>query len=197
MTKKYYKVKEIAEELSVSKKTIFRYIQSGQLKAHKLGQWKIYLQDYKNFLNKHQPLQRRVKIIKPTNVTVAKIPLLLSPVSAGFPSPAEDFIEESLDLNKHLIKNKPATFLVRAEGDSMIDVGIHSKDILVVDRSLEPRNGKIVIAVIDGELTVKRISTKGGKLYLMPENKSYKPIKIEKHSDFIVWGVVTNVIHKL
>lgn len=119
------------------------------------------------------------------------------PVTAGFPSPAEDYIEGKLDLNKHLIKHPAATFFVRVAGDSMIDAGIHPGDILIVDRSLEPANKKVVIAIIDGELTVKRIRINKGRIYLIPENKKYKPIEIEKEMDFDIWGVVTNVIHPL
>ena len=119
------------------------------------------------------------------------------PVAAGFPSPAEDYIEGKLDLNRHLIKHPAATFFVRVSGDSMIDAGIHPGDILIVDRSLEPADKKVVIAVIDGELTVKRIRIKKGRIYLMPENEKYKPIEIEKEMNFDIWGVVTNVIHPL
>jgi DNA polymerase V len=116
-------------------------------------------------------------------------------VAAGLPSPAEDYIEGKIDLNRHLIKNPADTFLVRVTGDSMINAGIHSGDVLVVDRSLEPQTERIVIAVLDGELTVKRINYDQGRIYLMPENPDYPIIAIEEGMNLQVWGVVTNVIH--
>lgn len=124
-------------------------------------------------------------------------PLFLATVSAGFPAPAEDYIEGRLDLNKHLIKHPAATFFVRVAGDSMTGAGIHPGDILVVDRSLEPRDANVVIAVLDGELTVKRISRRDGRLYLVPDNSLYQPLEILEGMEFEVWGVVTSVIHSL
>jgi DNA polymerase V len=123
--------------------------------------------------------------------------LFLASVSAGFPSPAEDYIEGRLDLNRHLIKHPAATFFVRVAGDSMIGSGIHPGDILVVDRALEPQDSNVVIAVIDGELTVKRISQRHGKLFLIPDNQAYEPLEIVEAMEFEVWGVVTSVIHSL
>ncbi len=125
------------------------------------------------------------------------LPLYSARVAAGFPSPADDYIEGKLDLNEHLVKHPAATFFVRVEGDSMIGAGIHSGDILVVDRSLKPCHGKIVIAVLDGELTVKRLEQRKGILRLLPENKSYPIVEITDAMDFMIWGVVTNVIHSL
>ncbi len=136
-------------------------------------------------------------IYHPDNTTKCERPLFMVPVAAGFPSPAEDYIEGKLDLNKHLIKHPAATFFVRVAGDSMIDAGIHPGDILIVDRSLEPADKKVVIAVINRELTVKRIRMSRGRIYLMPENEKYKPIEIEKEMNFDIWGVVTKVIHPL
>lgn len=124
-------------------------------------------------------------------------PLFLASVSAGFPSPAEDYIEGRLDLNRHLIKHPAATFFVRVAGDSMIGAGIHPGDILVVDRALEPQDSNVVIAVIDGELTVKRISQRNGKLFLVPDNQAYRELEIVEAMEFEVWGVVTSVIHNL
>lgn len=118
-------------------------------------------------------------------------------VAAGFPSPADDFLEDKLDLNEKLIKHPAATFFVRVAGNSMIKAGIHSGDLLIVDRSLEPRSGSIVVAVLNGDFTVKRISKKGDKLFLMPENPRYQPIEITDDSNFQVWGVVTNVIRNV
>ncbi len=136
-------------------------------------------------------------IYKPSRTTRCALPLYVTPVSAGFPSPAEDYIEGKLDLNKYLIKHPAATFFVRVTGDSMIDAGIHEGDILIVDRALEPADGSIVIAVVEGELTVKRIKKSGDKLFLVPENKQYLPLQIRAETNFEVWGVVTNVIHSL
>jgi DNA polymerase V len=118
-------------------------------------------------------------------------------VPAGFPSPAADYEEDRLDLNKHLIKHPAATFFVRAAGDSMIGAGIHCGDLLVVDRSLEPKDKSVVIAVIDGELTVKRIRIEKKKITLEPENENYSARQITEDTDFRIWGVVTNVIHAL
>ena len=127
----------------------------------------------------------------------SKIPLYGSKVAAGFPSPAEDHLEGMLDLNEHLIKHPAATFMVRVSGDSMIGAGIHDNDILVVDRSLSPENGKVAIAVVDGELTVKRILKKNGKVWLKAENPKYAPIEIKESNEVSIWGVVTNVIHQV
>ncbi len=118
-------------------------------------------------------------------------------VSAGFPSPAADYEEDKLDLNKYLIKHPAATFFVRVTGYSMTGAGIYSGDLLVVDRSLEPRDKGVVIAVIDGELTVKRIRIRKKKITLEPENENYSVQQITEDTDFQVWGVVTNVIHAL
>jgi DNA polymerase V len=123
-------------------------------------------------------------------------PLFVEQVAAGFPSPAEDYIDQSLDLNELLVRRPAATFFVRASGDSMIGAGIHSGDILVVDRSLEPANGRIVVAVINAEMTVKRIRARNGRLYLDPDNGDFAPIEVTKDMDFEVWGVVQYVIHK-
>lgn len=129
--------------------------------------------------------------------TKRKQPLFEGKVPAGFPSPAADYEEDKLDLNRYLIKNPAATFFVRVSGDSMEGAGIHHGDLLVVDRSIEPRDKSIVIAVINGELTVKRIKIKGKKVALEPENKNYPVQEIAEDTEFEVWGVVTNVIHQL
>lgn len=120
-------------------------------------------------------------------------------VAAGFPSPAENYIEEKLNLDKHLIKNKESTFFVRVSGDSMINVGIFDNDILVVDRSLIPVRQSIVIASIDGELVVKKLVKDQIKkdFYLKSENKNYPDIRLNSNSDTIIWGIVTYTIHSL
>lgn len=125
------------------------------------------------------------------------LPLYATRISAGFPSPAEDFIEQKLDLNAYLIKNPSATFLVKVNGDSMTNAGILNGDILVVDRSVNPHDGMIVIGVINGEFTVKRISRQGKKLFLQPENEKFRPVEITEGMDFQIWGVVTYAIHKI
>jgi DNA polymerase V len=125
------------------------------------------------------------------------LPLFACAVSAGFPSPADDYMECKLDLNEHLIKRPSATFFARASGDSMIGAGIHDGDLLIVDRSISPENGKIVIAAVFGDLTVKRYVRDKEKAYLYPENSKYKPIEITGEEEVYVWGVVTNVVHKV
>jgi len=123
--------------------------------------------------------------------------LFLVPVSAGYPSPADDYLDGSLDLNQHLIKHPTATFFVRVAGESMREAGIHTGDVLIVDRALTPRDGSIIIAVVNGELTVKRLSKRQGKLILVPENNQYPPLAITETTAFEVWGVVTYVIHRV
>jgi DNA polymerase V len=147
--------------------------------------------------SKEKPKLSVVEIFAPEDGEKLELPLFLESVSAGFPSPADDYLENKLDLNQHLIKNPPATFFVRVTGDSMVDAGIYSGDILVVDRSLNPKDGNIVIAVINGELTVKRISMGKNKIFLLPENQKFKPIEITGEMSFEVWGVVTTVIHSV
>jgi DNA polymerase V len=144
------------------------------------------------------PINLTVEIIyQPAQAAECKRPLFLAPVSAGFPSPADDYIENQLDLNKHLIKHPAATFFVKVKGDSMIDAGIHSGDILIVDRSLEAADKKVVIAVVNGELTVKRIRMIDKKIFLLPENCDFSSTEITESMDFTIWGVVTSVIHAL
>ncbi len=124
-----------------------------------------------------------------------QLPLYGTKISAGYPSPSDDYIEGRLDLNEHLIHHPASTFFVRVTGYSMLNAGMHPGDILVVDRSLEPRHGKIVIAALEGELTVKRLYRKAGEIRLMPENDDYEPITISSEAELHIWGVVTNVIH--
>jgi DNA polymerase V len=121
-------------------------------------------------------------------------PLYASRVPAGFPSPADDYVDQRLDLND-LIERPAATFFVKVTGDSMTGASIHDGDLLVVDRSLEATDGKIVIAAVNGELTVKRLSLKSGEVWLMPENSLYPPLQLKEGLDCVIWGVVTRVIH--
>lgn len=135
-------------------------------------------------------------VYEPDTATAVERPVWLARVPAGFPSPADDYLEGKLDLNQHLIKHPAATYFVRVTGDSMLGAGIHSGDLLVVDRSLEPADNSVVIAIVDGELTVKRLCTRQGKLWLLPDNDKYLPVEVREDS-LQVWGVVTHVIHKV
>lgn len=125
------------------------------------------------------------------------IPLYLSSIPAGFPSPADDYIESALDLNKFLVKNPPATFMVKVCGDSMSGIGINDGDILIVDRSEKASHGKIVVAVLDGELTVKRLYLKSGECRLTAENSRYADIRIGSEQDLRIWGIVTGVVRRI
>ena len=118
-------------------------------------------------------------------------------ISAGFPSPADDFKEIRISLDKELVKNQESTFYARVSGDSMLGAGIDDGDLLVIDKSLSPENGKIAVCFIDGDFTVKRIVKEKGKLYLKAENKQYKPIEIGEENELIIWGVVEYVIKKV
>ena len=137
------------------------------------------------------------EIVHPRNEVRVSRPLLGHRLPAGFPSPADDYIEKSLDLNEYLIAHPAATFFIRVEGDSMIGAGIHDNDILIVDRALEAADDSIIIAALDGYLTVKRLIKTGKKWYLHPENPDYDDIYLEEGDDFFIWGVVSYVIHKV
>ena len=126
-----------------------------------------------------------------------KVTLYLNSVCAGFPSPASDYLEGEIDLNRYLIKNPLATFIVKSQGNCMLQAGIHSGDLLIVDKSIKPKNNSIVIASIDGELTVKRIKISGKKFLLSSDNKDYGNVKINNESDIFIWGIVTKVIHNV
>ena len=124
------------------------------------------------------------------------IPLYSHSVAAGFPSPADDYIEDRLSLDEHLIQNKHATFFVRAKGNSMTGAGIFDGDLLVVDKSLPPSSGDIVIAIVDGDLTVKRLIKRNGKILLKPENPRFKEIEFVEGQELQVWGVVVSAVKK-
>lgn len=126
--------------------------------------------------------------------TALALPFVENGISAGFPSPALDFVDLSIDLNKYLIKHPSATFYGRVKGDSLKNAGIHHGDLLIIDRSVEPTNGKIAVCYLDGEFTAKRIKTAQDMLWLVAENEQYQPIKVTKENDFVIWGVVTHVI---
>lgn len=135
-----------------------------------------------------------MKVLAASTYTKCIIPFFNSGISAGFPSPADDHLEDRIDLNRELIKHKDATFFGRVEGDSMKNAGIEHGDLLIIDKSLEPRNGKIAVCFIDGEFTVKRIKVENEVVWLIAENEKYKPIKVTKDNDLVIWGIVVHVI---
>ena len=124
-----------------------------------------------------------------------KIPLLSDSISAGFPSPADDYAEENIDLNEHLISNPFSTFFLRVKGESMINAGIKDNDLVIVDKSLRAKTGNIIIAMVDGEFTIKRLSIKNNELYLKAENPNYPDFRFKNHIDIQIWGVVIYSIH--
>jgi DNA polymerase V len=126
-----------------------------------------------------------------------KRPMVGQHVPAGFPSPAQDYIEGTLDLNEHLIQHPASTFFMRADGDSMLGAGIFSGDILVVDRALEAEHNSIVVAIYDGELILKRLRIENGSYFLCSENTDFPPIVVNQELEFLIWGVVSYVIHKV
>lgn len=123
-------------------------------------------------------------------------PLFLCSIPAGFPSPATDYIEDGLDLNEYLVQHKAASFLFRVQGHSMQGAGIVDGDKVVVDRSIEPQHNQIVIAVVDGEYTIKRLYCKNGRIELRAENPTFKPIRFTAESQLEVWGVVVGVVRR-
>ena len=156
-----------------------------------VGQVKSTLEVYKS------QLKTDIEVLSPAlDAPSLAIPIFTSRVQAGFPSPADDHLEDQLDLNKHLIHHQESTFFVRAQGESMLNAGIHPGDILVVDKSLVAKSGKIVIAVVNGEFTVKRLNKYKGKISLKAENPEFEDIQINEGSELIIWGVVTSVIHQ-
>jgi DNA polymerase V len=169
-------------------------------------QFKKLQSDSKNILDRERSLNNNdyssaanisTLLFPAKQLKTVNIPLFNCKVAAGFPSPADDYIEKTLDLNDLLIQKPAATFFVRAEGESMLGAGIHPNDILVVDRSLEPLVGKVVICALNGELTVKRLKSIGNEIVLGAENPAYANIIVQKDTDLVIWGVVTNVIHTL
>ena len=129
--------------------------------------------------------------------TALELPYVDDGISAGFPSPALDFVDLTIDLNRHLIKNPSSTFYGRVKGDSLINAGISNDDLLIIDRSLEPVNGKIAVCYIDGSFTAKRIKIAKKEIWLIPENENYQPIKVTDENELIIWGIVTYVIKNL
>ena len=126
--------------------------------------------------------------------TILELPLIPSGIQAGFPSPALDFEDLGIDLNTYIIKHPSATFYGKVKGESMKDAGISDGDLLVIDKSIEPSNGKIAVCYIDGEFTIKKIQLEKDFCWLLPANEEYKPIKVTADNDFLIWGIVTHVI---
>jgi DNA polymerase V len=128
--------------------------------------------------------------------TSLRLPLVSANVEAGFPSPADDHLERSIDLNEELVRNPAATFYVRVKGESMRDAGIHPGDLLMIDRSVIPADRQIVVAMIDGEFTVKRFRKQNGKITLEAENPDFQPIEVGEDQELTIWGAVTYIIHQ-
>ena len=141
--------------------------------------------------------KKQISFLKINSEELKDFPLYENAVQCGFPSPADDFLDLDINLNDYLVKHKSATFCVKVNGSSMDGVGIHSGDVLIVDKAESVQNNSIVLAVIDNEFTVKSIKKNAGKLYLNPANDNYKPIEITEDMNFHIWGVVTFVIHAL
>ena len=139
----------------------------------------------------------KIDLYQPQEDSSIKISVSDTPVHAGFPSPADDFIENRLDLNRALIKNPSSTFYARVKGYSMVDDGVDEGDLLVIDKSLNPYNNCLAVCFLDGEFTLKRVKKESGCIWLVPANEKFKPIKVEKENEFIIWGVVTYIIKKL
>lgn len=139
-----------------------------------------------------------LNIFTPDTQSEQPLPFADEGVRAGFPSPAQNYMQDTIDLNKELVRHPATTFYARVMGDSMLEAGINDGDLLVIDKSLEPQNNDIVVAFIDGEFTLKRIEIDkaGNCVWLMPANPSYRPIKVTQDNEFIIWGVVTYSIKK-
>ena len=142
-------------------------------------------------------LKDGIFFFKPNLDESRSIPLTNNSISAGFPSPADDFKEIRISLDKEIVRNEEATFYARVDGDSMQGAGLSDGDLIVIDRSEEPKNGSIAVCFLDGEFTVKRLKLKNQEVYLMPENSRYSPIKIDEGSELSIWGIVTYVVKKM
>jgi len=138
-----------------------------------------------------------IKLFKPKQTRTPIITFIDTGISAGFPSPAQDFVHEKLSLDEKLVHNKEATFYARVKGDSMINAGLDNGDLLIIDRSIPPTHKRIAVCYIDNEFTVKRLSIKNNSISLIPENPNYPIIKITEENELIIWGIVTYVIKKM
>ncbi|OJU39574.1 MAG: peptidase S24 [Bacteroidales bacterium 45-6] len=130
-----------------------------------------------------------------TNVELS-LPIADDGIKAGFPSPAQDFMDLAIDLNKELVRHPASTFYGRVRGDSMQGAGVYDGDILIIDKSLEPQNGDMAVCFVDGEFTIKHIRIEKEVVWLIPANDHYKPIKVTEENDFLIWGIVTYSIKK-
>lgn len=144
-----------------------------------------------------KPSNENLIFFKPSEESPKSIPLANTGVSAGFPSPADDFKELRISIDREVVKNEEATFYARVAGQSMQGAGLDDGDLLVIDRSKEPEDNAIAVCFIDGEFTVKRLKVDAECVYLMPENSNYKPIKVTEDNQLIIWGVVTYVVKKV
>lgn len=138
----------------------------------------------------------KIDVVPLVGTTELSIPFIENTISAGFPSPAEDYLESGIDLNKELIRHPSTTFFGRVKGDSMCEAGIYEGDILVIDKSLEARNDDIAVCFIDGDFTLKTIKKEQDVVWLVPANAKYKPIKVTADNDFLIWGIVTSIVRK-
>ena len=145
----------------------------------------------------HRTDTQTLTVFKALTDTSLVLPFVDQGIKAGFPSPAQDYVEQGIDLNKVLIKHPASTFLARVDGDSLYEAGILNGDIVIIDKSLEPREGCKVVACIDGEYVMKTIRLGKNVFYLVPENPDYPTITVTPDQQFVIWGVVTHVIHKL
>ena len=139
---------------------------------------------------------KELKLFKADTSTVLALPYIEQGINAGFPSPADDFLDISIDLNKELVQNKDATYFARVNGNSMIDAGINDGDLLIIDKSIKPSNGKAAVCFIDGEFTKKWLNITKDVIWLTPANKNFKPIKVTKDNDFLIFGIITYIIKK-
>jgi DNA polymerase V len=148
-------------------------------------------------MKKKNKIQKGIIFFKPNTKNFQKIPLAQNGVSAGFPSPADDFKELRISIDREVVKNEEATFYARVAGESMQGAGLDDGDLLVIDRSKEPQDNSIAVCFVDGEFTVKRLKVEADCIYLIPENKKYKPIQVTEDNELIIWGVVTFVVKKV
>ena len=148
-------------------------------------------------MKKEQRRKKGIVFFKPNTDAFQEMPLAQNGVSAGFPSPADDFKELRISIDQEVVKNAEATFYARVAGESMQGAGLDDGDLLVIDRSKDPQDNNIAVCFIDGEFTVKRLKIEADCMYLMPENSKYKPIRVTEENQLIIWGVVTFVVKKV
>lgn len=141
-------------------------------------------------------IQKEMAFFKAETSTRIELPVAIDKISAGFPSPADDYMEDQLDLNEKLLRNPSSTFFAKVSGYSMIDAGINDGDLIIIDKSLPPKDESVLVCVLNGEFTIKKLKKIGREHYLMPENQDFEPIRLSEDNDFVVWGVVTYSIQK-